>query len=211
MQANWTRRGDCDNFSNRWAANPPAGTAATICRKEQDVKNAIWTCATLASLLLVAGCITPPPLYTAAGRGDLATVTTLIDNGADVNQTGGGGLLNDSSALNAASGAGHYEVVKLLLEKGADVNRGSGNMGWTALSGAAWKGHTEVARLLIEHGADVDKAIAGLRKGVNTGRAVALLNQLRPGGAVTLAPAGNTPPPPVTPVTTTPAGEVPAY
>jgi hypothetical protein len=128
-----------------------------------------------------------------------------------VNQIGGGGLLNDSTALKAASGAGHYEVVKLLLDKGAEIDRAGGNMGWTALSGAAYKGHTQVARLLIERGADIEKAIAGLRKGVGTGRAIALLNELRQGGVVSRPAAGEATPPPVVPVTTTPVGEVPTY
>lgn len=129
-------------------------------------------------LTLIVGCAAPA-LYTAAANGNIVTVKALLDQGTDVNEKGGGGLLNDGTALGVASLAGHFDVVKLLLDRGANVNKSSGNMGWTALSRAAYQGHTDTVKLLIDRGADINKAIVGLRQGVGTGNAVELLNEFK--------------------------------
>ena len=126
----------------------------------------------------MTGCATPA-LYTASAKGDIVTVKALLDQGTDVNEKGGGGLLNNSNALDAASSGGHIEIVKLLLAKGANVNAASGNMDWTALSSAAWFGETDVVKILIERGADINKAIRGLDKGVGTKNAIELLKEFR--------------------------------
>ncbi len=118
-------------------------------------------------------------LYRAAGRGDIKEVEALLNKGVDVNVKGGGGLLNDSSALFVASQMGHTDIVKLLLDRGANVNAAHGNMDWTALSGAAWDGNTDVAKLLIERGADINRAIAGLDRGVGTGNAIEFLKEFK--------------------------------
>lgn len=130
-------------------------------------------------ITIFVGCVTTPPFYRAAGEGDMKTVKELLDRGTDVNQKGGGGLLNDGSALDIASMMGHTEIVKLLLDRGANVNYAHGNMGWTALSSAAYKGHTDTVKLLIERGADINRAIFALDKGVGTGQAIELLKELR--------------------------------
>lgn len=132
----------------------------------------------LFSSTLLAGC-SAPALYSAAGKGDIDSVKALLDSGTDVNEKGGGGVLNDSNALSIASMQGHTAVVKLLLDRGANINTAHGNMGWTALSAAAYKGHTDTVKLLIDKGADINKAIVGLRKGVGTGDAVELLNEFK--------------------------------
>lgn len=64
-------------------------------------------------------------LVTAAGRGDVPQVKSLLELGADPNYTGGG--LNWTPLMAAAEG-GHVAVVRLLLEAGADpgVTRGGG-------------------------------------------------------------------------------------
>ena len=147
----------------------------------------------LALAALLAGCAGPPALYRAAGTGDVVAVGNLLAQGSDVNGAGGGGLLNDGNALDAASMGGHTDVVKLLLDKGANVNKPSGNMGWTALSSAAYKGHTDTVKLLIERGADINKAIVALDKGVGTGNAIDLLKELRREGAAA-RPAVTAPP-----------------
>ena len=133
----------------------------------------------IVSLLSLFACASAPPLYVAAVTGDINTVKELIDKGADVNQKGGGGLLNDSNALDAASSIGHVEIVKLLLAKDANVNAASGNMGWTPLSSAAWAGHTDIANLLIDKGADINKAIMALDKGVGTKNAIESLKEIK--------------------------------
>jgi ankyrin repeat protein len=124
--------------------------------------------------LLVSGCASP--LHNAAGRNDVKAVNELLDQGANINEKN---HLNGGTALKAASSRGNIDMVKLLLDRGADVNLASGNMGWTALSGAAWHGNTEVAILLIERGADINKALAGLNRGMGTGRAIEFLNELK--------------------------------
>ena len=117
-------------------------------------------------LILLEGCA--PALYKAAFVGDIETVKTLLDQGADVNEKGGGGLLNDGHALKAAAFSGR-----------ADVNAAGGNMGWTALSSAAWHAHTDIVNLLIDRDADINKAIRGLSKGVGTKNAIELLKEIK--------------------------------
>ena len=72
-------------------------------------------------------------LLEAAEKGNLKTVTDLLESGASPNakrQNEG------SSALMLACAKGHTEVAKALIDKGADVNAANQN-GWTALMGAA--------------------------------------------------------------------------
>jgi len=137
----------------------------------------IKTITVVLFVLLTAGCT--PALYNAAHMGDIGTVKALLDQGTDANEKGGGGLLNDGSALDAASSSGHSDVVKLLLDRGANINKSHGNMGWTALSSAAYQGHTDTVNLLIDRGADINKAIAALDRGVGTKNAIELLKKKR--------------------------------
>jgi ankyrin repeat protein len=148
-------------------------------RDSQPAGGTSWVTKSLVLLsllgpLLVTGCMSP--LHQAAGRNDINTATKLLDQGADVNERN---KLNGSTALKVASSQGNVEMVKLLLDRGADVNLASGNMGWTALSNAAWTGQTEVAILLVERGADINKAVAGLNRGIATGRAIDMLYALK--------------------------------
>src|SRR5262249_51929187 len=79
-----------------------------------------------------------------------ALAKELIERGADVNQKG----LYGQSALMYAAADGDFEKLTLLLEHGADVNvRNQG--GFTALRFAAMARRTEVVSLLINHGADL--------------------------------------------------------
>ena len=123
----------------------------------------------LAVLILLTGCATLPPLTDAVDKGDINAVKKLLDQGADVNQKGGGGLLNDSNALDFASTRGHLAIAKLLLDRGANVDAASGNMGWTPLSSAAYHADTYMVNLLIDRGADINKAIlAELRENLQS-------------------------------------------
>ena len=55
-------------------------------------------------------------LWEAARKGDVALVTSLLDQGADVNAK----FRYGTTALFKASERGHAEVVKVLLARGAD-------------------------------------------------------------------------------------------
>ena len=57
-------------------------------------------------------------LYQAAGDGDAAQVTALLDGGTDVN----GRTKSDSYALNNAAVENEVEVIRILLLRGADPN-----------------------------------------------------------------------------------------
>ncbi len=122
-------------------------------------------------------------LMSAAGRGDLVAVNTLIAHGADVNAKDGNGQtalywattgghtdvmqtllahgadvnaknISGQTALEVAAQLGHNDVVKTLLARGADVNA-QDEFGYTALEVAAQFGHNDVVKTLLAHGADV--------------------------------------------------------
>lgn len=102
----------------------------------------------LALLTVFSGCATP--LGSAAGKGDLNTVSTLIKSGADVNEKD----YDSHTALYYAASTGQTEVVRLLIEKGADVDEKG--PGWTPLVGAAYYGYANTAKILLDSGADVN-------------------------------------------------------
>ena len=60
-------------------------------------------------------------------RGRMDAVRTLLDSGADVNETASNGL----SVLVLAIINAHYELASFLLDRGADPN--AAGQGWTAL------------------------------------------------------------------------------
>lgn len=87
------------------------------------------------------------PLFLAAGEGRLNAVRYLLDEGADVNLTGG----NGSTALTEATYYGHLPVIKELLLRGANVNVVSTD--GTPLDIAINRNHVEVIDLLKHYGA----------------------------------------------------------
>jgi len=105
------------------------------------------------SLLLVLSTQTQDPkqalndqLFEAARKGDAATVTALLDKGADVNAK----FRYGQTALFKAAERGHANVVKVLLDRGADTSVKDTFYGATARTWAIDNGHTEVIRLLFE-------------------------------------------------------------
>ena len=115
----------------------------------------------LLSILRQAGAVErgakEAELIARASTGDLGSVQSLIQAGADVNIREDSG----STALIEATRWGHAEVVKALAKAGADLNAdnyGSTSPGGsgTALMVAANMGYVDLVRLLIELGADIN-------------------------------------------------------
>ncbi|PKC52533.1 ankyrin, partial [Rhizophagus irregularis] len=71
---------------------------------------------------------------------------TLIEAGADVNQTGW------STPLIRAIVSGHTDIVEELIKHGADVNLMPTD-GYSPLNEAEYYGNTEIINLLIQAGA----------------------------------------------------------
>lgn len=122
----------------------------------------------LVALLFAQGATNPKQelndqLFEAVRKGDAATVTTLLDKGADVNAK----FRYGQTALFKAAERGHASVVKVLLDRGADVTVKDTFYGATAMTWALDNGHAEVVRLIIEKdSSSVDEALmTGVRKG----------------------------------------------
>jgi len=90
------------------------------------------------------------PLEMAVSRGYLDIVQLLVENGADVNQTG---ELFGSILQVAAISSAH--ITQYLVEHGADLDYQMEN-GNTALMAAVQAGRTDCAEILLEAGADVN-------------------------------------------------------
>ncbi len=87
-------------------------------------------------------------LMEAIYRGNLESVKSLLDKGADVNAKMDGGV----TPLMVASVNGNLDVVNLLLDRGADINAKT-DKGNSALDFAGYKGSPEVVKLLKSRGA----------------------------------------------------------
>jgi hypothetical protein len=83
------------------------------------------------------------PLTNAVQSGDEQAVSALLANGADVNETTGGG----QSALILAVIFGHTHLVKLLMKAGADPQLRD-NLGLNAIEWAQRRGLTEALAIL---------------------------------------------------------------
>src|SRR5262245_45298751 len=91
----------------------------------------------------------PDELWTAARKGDAATVKRLLESGVDVNATTPYG----ATALSFASEKGHVDIVKLLIAAKADVNVKDTFYSATPLTWAMSKNSTPVIRELLDAGA----------------------------------------------------------
>ncbi|HEY5884854.1 MAG TPA: ankyrin repeat domain-containing protein [Pyrinomonadaceae bacterium] len=85
-------------------------------------------------------------LWEAARAGDVALVTSLLDQGADVNAK----FRYGTTALFKAAERGHAEVVKILLARGADVKVKDTFYSATAMTWALQNDHFAVVRALLE-------------------------------------------------------------
>ena len=96
-----------------------------------------------------------PHLAAAAYDGDLTTVRSLLEQGADMNELTTN--IMKSATRNAAS-QGHVDILRFLLEHDADKEKAD-DEGQSLLYIASSNGHLEVTRYLVEQGADLEKAI----------------------------------------------------
>lgn len=90
-------------------------------------------------------------LLNAAKAGDKATVTKLLDRGANIDEQGN----YEYNALIWAIEGGHTDTAVLLINRGANVNIRTGS-GYSALAAAVNKGQSRITQLLLEKGADVN-------------------------------------------------------
>ena len=90
------------------------------------------------------------PLMIAIARNDCEMLSTLLDGGADVNESDGDGL----TPLMAASVLGRKEIIGTLLSHGADVNVRTKD-GHTAIMYASFFSDSDCVKLLIKGGADL--------------------------------------------------------
>ncbi len=104
----------------------------------------------LLTLLVTAGHTPDSPIADAAMTGDLATVRSLLSDGADVNAPQGDGM----TALHWAARSANADLARLLLEAGADVGAVTRIGAYTALHLASEVGSAQVVRLLLAGGAE---------------------------------------------------------
>ena len=110
--------------------------------------------------------------WEAVRKGDLALVTSLLDQGADVNAK----FRYGTTALFKAAERGHLEIVKLLLARGADVTVKDTFYGATALNRALDNEHVEVVTAILQKDPSgaADVLMTGVRSGKPTLVGVAL-------------------------------------
>lgn len=128
-------------------------------------------------------------LYEAVRKGDLAAVTTLLDQGADVNAK----FRYGATALFKAAERGHTEIVKLLLARGADVTVKDTFYGATAMTWALDNDHVDVVTAILAKDTSEagDVLMTGVREGkpalVTTALATGKVNAVTLTGALVLA------------------------
>ena len=92
------------------------------------------------------------PLHWAASQGQLETISTLLEKGAEVNAQDN----NLWTPLHEAVSNSDLKTIARLLEQGADVNIQDKNL-WTPLHESVTINDLKTAILLLEQGADVNK------------------------------------------------------
>lgn len=113
-------------------------------------------------------------LSSAAKKGDLATVETLIAEGADLDEAD----FRGNTPIYLAASKGHADVVEALAQAGADVDVDN-SFGSTPLHVASRYGYVDVIRVLVTYGADIDAVSrpAGTSNLLNDGSSSGLLRR----------------------------------
>jgi hypothetical protein len=100
-------------------------------------------------LSLLAGCA--GTLVTAAGKGDLNTVKSILEdksNPIDISE-------KNRALCEASWFSGHIKVADLLIANGADLNTNCDH-GVTPLIASLWDNHFALSKFLIDKGADIN-------------------------------------------------------
>lgn len=88
-------------------------------------------------------------------RGDLESVSRILESGADVND-----VRSEVPPLTLAAACGTLDIVLRLVEAGADVNLRTDEESFTPLLSAAFDGHAPVVEALLEAGADPSASVS---------------------------------------------------
>jgi ankyrin repeat protein len=91
-------------------------------------------------------------LHEACQKGDIQSVSYLIDNNAYINACDDLG----ETPLHVASCMGHVDIVTMLINRGADIHRLC-NIKNTPLHYAADQGHIHICHILITSGVDINQ------------------------------------------------------
>lgn len=86
----------------------------------------------------------------------LAVARLLIEHGADMDASGGGGDIIGETPVGAAGWAGNLRMVELLLEHGADPTVVTDDWGFDALTTIAGHNHPDIVEAIIEAGWQVE-------------------------------------------------------
>ncbi len=109
-----------------------------------------------------------PLLVIAISQGDLNTVRSLLDHGADPNGKTSE-FMARTPALSYAAAKGRTDIVQLLLDRGAAPDL-SNDWAETALGRAARAGRASVAKLLLSRGADPNHVDRHGRRPIDSAR-----------------------------------------
>ena len=129
-------------------------------KRVRDFRTSISIIFILLVGMAMTGCGTA--LTQAAKEGDIAAIQKLLDQGANINESGSRGGVMAGSPLSYAAYHCRIEAVKYLIQKGADINNATGYTSYGDSGGglrplhmAASSGCTEAIKLLLDAGADI--------------------------------------------------------
>lgn len=152
-------------WQDRFSLDPPIESAPTLTAAQRIENDLFWHAisgetAELKSLIAAGADVNfeaadtgESLLLSASGTGQLESINTLLDLGADINGTNNYG---ETPLIRAAS-RGHAEAVRLLVSAGADLNIRD-NLGRSPMVAALvnqklGRNYLEIERILIEAGA----------------------------------------------------------